>query len=314
MFCTAATSAGDPKVPNEDWFAVTPDMVIVLDGATIRTDTGCTHGAAWYTRQLGAALAARVPDAPSLTHALTDAIFRVAGLHPDCDLGHPGTPSAAVGIVRKAGNYLQCLVLGDVTIVLDIADGDESCISVLSDPRVSATAPEQRAEADRHPIGSPEKATALLSMKHGELAARNQPGGYWIAAADPYAAHKAIVGQRPIAEVSRMAALSDGAARLVDLFGQTDYGRALDYLNRSGPGAFLDRVRDIEHHDPKGVRYPRNKVSDDATAVYAQPANTPPPDRPLPPHDERFRSINQLLDRTQLLYGDGNPMARHDRR
>ncbi len=46
---------GDPGTPNEDWVAVTSDLVVVLDGATVRTETGCVHGAAWYTGELGAA-------------------------------------------------------------------------------------------------------------------------------------------------------------------------------------------------------------------------------------------------------------------
>jgi hypothetical protein len=48
---------------------------------------------------------------------------------------------------------------------------------------VDKTARAEREEADRHPFGSAEKQAALLRMKHAELAARNQPGGYWVAAA-----------------------------------------------------------------------------------------------------------------------------------
>jgi len=53
MIFTGATVAGDPAIPNEDWTAVTPDLVVMLDGATVRTETGCIHGAAWYARKLG---------------------------------------------------------------------------------------------------------------------------------------------------------------------------------------------------------------------------------------------------------------------
>jgi len=58
----------------------------------------------------------------------------------------------------------------------------------------SETAPAERAEVDRHLIGTPEKAAALIPMKRAELAARNVEGGYWIAAAEPSAADHARTG------------------------------------------------------------------------------------------------------------------------
>ncbi|MEO7194302.1 MAG: hypothetical protein ABIZ05_05685 [Pseudonocardiaceae bacterium] len=124
MLFTGATVQGDPAVANEDWTAATPDLVVMLDGATVRTETGCRHGAAWYARKLGAAIIghAAVRSRP-LGQILADAIRDVATLHPECDLTHPGTPSAGVAIVRLEGDVLRYLVLGDVAIVLDTTAG-----------------------------------------------------------------------------------------------------------------------------------------------------------------------------------------------
>ncbi|WP_433321386.1 hypothetical protein ACQP0U_11980 [Micromonospora sp. CA-269861] len=72
---------------------------------------------------------------------------------------------------------------------------------VITDDRVGKTAREERDEADRHPFGSAEKQSALLRLKHVELAARNQPGGYGVAAADPIAARQAIIGEVPLGSV-----------------------------------------------------------------------------------------------------------------
>jgi hypothetical protein len=41
MRVAVATQAGDPKTPNEDWAFASERLVVVLDGATPRTDTGC---------------------------------------------------------------------------------------------------------------------------------------------------------------------------------------------------------------------------------------------------------------------------------
>ncbi len=268
MFFKGSTVAGDPAQPNEDWVAITSDLVVLLDGATARTETGCQHGAAWYTRKLGAHI---IASAASKTHplelVLADAIREVAALHPECDLQHPGTPSAAVAIVRVTDDLLRYVVLGDVTIVLDAADS----VTTVSDQRVSHTARAERAEADKHSIGTPEKDAALVAMKHEELAARNrEPGGYWIAAADPSVVEHAIMGEVTLADVKRLAVVSDGAARFVDLFGLRSWSRALDLISQTGPQYLINRVRSTENVDPQGTAYRRNKRSDDATIVYAE--------------------------------------------
>jgi hypothetical protein len=307
MRITAATAPGDPATPNEDWFAATPNLIVVLDGATIRTETGCRHGAAWYTRQLGAAILTHTRDDRPLPHALHDAIADVAEQHPGCDLSHPGTPSAAVGIARLTTTDLQYLVLGDVTLVIGAIDGHAWPVS---DPRISATAAVERRAADRYPIGSPEKAAALIPMKHAELAARNTADGYWIAATDPAAAYHSTIGQMSLHEIERLAVLTDGAARYTDLFQLGDWASALRVLESSGPRWFIDKmVRPVETADPLGVRYPRNKRSDDATVVYAVP--TTGPARTLTDDvelqvqedlaDELLRRLND-----PRVYGDGN--------
>jgi hypothetical protein len=267
MYFAGATLPGTSTNPNEDWLAVTPDLVVVLDGATVRTDTGCRHDVAWYARHLGAALIANASQRTDLSAALADAIDHVAGLHPDCDLDHAGTPSAAVAIVRDEGDVMRYLVLGDVSVVFDT--GEDQPL-VISDNRVSHTAASERAEADQWPIGSPEKGAALLRMKHGELAARNQPGGYWIAASDPDAAHHALVGSVPKSSLRQLAVLSDGAARGVALFEILTWRAVMELLERSGPLAVLSMVRDAESRDPLGLLYPRNKAVDDATAVHGR--------------------------------------------
>ena len=143
----ASLASGD----NEDWFFVSPRLVVVVDGATARTDTGCVHGVAWYAARLGAALADGAADAAvPLDEVLAAGIRRVAARHPRCDLTHPGTPSAAVGVVRLRDGWADYLVLGDVSIVLDTVGGT----SAVCDERVSRTAAAERRAADGYPIGS----------------------------------------------------------------------------------------------------------------------------------------------------------------
>lgn len=267
MRVATASKAGDPKAPNEDWAMASENLIVVLDGATARTGTGCVHGIAWYVAKLGSALAGLAADHDSdLIDVLMGGIQRTAEKHRDtCDLRHPGTPSAAAAMLRLKDTSLEYLVLGDVTVLVDTADG----IRVITDDRVDRTARAERDEADRYPFGSAEKQAALLRMKHAELAARNQPDGYWVAAADPVAAQHAITGEVPLDTVRRVAVLTDGAARLVAPFGLLDWADVLDVLAQDGPIELIRRVRAVEAADPSCLMWARNKSSDDATVVYA---------------------------------------------
>ncbi|MGQ0776584.1 MAG: hypothetical protein ACT4NY_19525 [Pseudonocardiales bacterium] len=289
--------------------SATSDLVVMLDGATIRTETGCRHGAAWFTRKLGALIIARAASRSTpLDRVLANAISDVAALHPECDITHPGTPSAAAAIVRLDADRLCYLVLGDVTIVLDTLEG----VQTVSDQRVSTTAAAERAVVDRYLIGSPEKSEALVKMKHAELAARNQPGGYWIAAADPAAVTHAVSGEIRTEDVRRLAVLTDGAARFVDLFALGEWRTVLNVVARCGPQWFITQlVRSVESADPLGARYPRNKTSDDATVVFAELADVANVEnRPdvLLEAELGKEELLRLLDNPRI-YGDGNLSA-----
>jgi hypothetical protein len=268
MRITAHTEPSEPDRPNEDWVTTSPNLVVVLDGVTARTDTGCTHGTSWYVAHLGAAITAEAHDATaSLGTALGTAIQTVVEQHRSCDLHHPGTPAAAVGIFRIVSNAVDYLVLGDITVLLHASDG----IRVVVDQRVDSTACPERSEVDCYPIGSPEKSAALLRMKRCELAARNRPGGdYWIASSDPAAAGHALTGGVRLDGIRRAAVLTDGGARLVDPFASLDWPGLLDLLGRAGPVEAIQRVRTIEASDPDGIRWPRNKRHDDATIVFLE--------------------------------------------
>ena len=56
MRVRVATEAGSSDTPNEDRVVVGTDLLVVVDGATARTDTGCVHGTAWYSDHLADAV------------------------------------------------------------------------------------------------------------------------------------------------------------------------------------------------------------------------------------------------------------------
>jgi hypothetical protein len=260
MQVALASEPGSPDKPNEDGVVVTADMASVLDGATVRTDTGCIHGVPWFVENLAGALVKNKDLPPG--DALAAAISETAITHcRTCDLKHPATPSAAIAIVQVRDETLRYLVLGDVTLVIETADG----LTIVTDNRVNATATAERAAADALPHGSPEKAAALVRMKHAELAARNVPGGFWVAAADPAVVGHALTGAVPVRHTQRAVLLTDGAARAVSTFKIYDWPGLFAALRADGPETVIKEVREAENADPDGAARPRNKIHDDAT-------------------------------------------------
>ena len=110
------------------------------------------------------------------------------------------------------------------------------------------------------------------SVRGNPASHRNRAGGFWVAAAEPNAAFEAYTGTisvPPNGSACRAALLTDGASRIVDVYNFLTWEAALKVLEASGPADLLRRVRKAEQIDLIANTYPRIKLSDDATAVFA---------------------------------------------
>jgi hypothetical protein len=262
-----ASEPGAAERPNEDFAAAIPGAVVLLDGAGYVPDsaTGCVHGVAWYARTLGGLLAAGAcDDRVPLPDLLARGIEQVNRMHAGtCDLRHPATPSATVIVARQRGGTLEYLVLCDSVLLLLRRAGE---LSAVTDTQLAETQARLRPAADL-PAGTPEYEAAWRAYGQRLEAARNQPGGFWVAAADPGAAEHAVTGAEPLAVLSAVALLSDGASRLADLFCLANWAELGAILTGEGPAGLIRRVRAAEANDPRGERWPRGKINDDTTAV-----------------------------------------------
>ncbi|KJY28072.1 protein phosphatase 2C domain-containing protein [Streptomyces katrae] len=251
-----ASAPGSAERPNEDWVsASTPaaggGVVVVLDGVTPpRGDDGCAHGVPWFATRLGGRLtelSGSRRDMP-LDRILARAIGDTADAHRDtCDLSHVRTPQATVVMVRWDEARVEHLVLSDSVLLLQAPGG--AVTAVLDD----------RLDRIPHVVRGSVAATDAL---------RNAEGGFFTAAADPSVAARAVVGRTPRREVGALAALTDGASRWTDTFGQGDWAACLGVLREEGARGLIGRVRAIES-DP-GRPPARHKRHDDASAVYAE--------------------------------------------
>jgi hypothetical protein len=87
------------------------------------------------------------------------------------------------------------------------------------------------------------------------------------ARADPAVAHGATAGLLAWVGLRGIALVSDGATRSVDQFGLLGWPD-LAGLVRADPAALIRHVRAAEAADPHAARWPREKLSDDATVLW----------------------------------------------
>ena len=128
----------------------------------------------------------RSPDATS-----TD----VAALHADtCDLGHPGSPSATVRNLRDQRDAVDCLVLGDTTILLE----EPGIIRVITDDRLEHVAALQHGAMHQHTTGSADHDRSFAELVTEQRRHRNRPDGFWVASTDPSAAQHALTDTVPV--------------------------------------------------------------------------------------------------------------------
>lgn len=194
------------------------------------------------------------------------ALEQVAALHPECDLRHPGTPSATVAVLRERDDVLEHLVLADSAVVLEGRAGH----STITDLRVDDALPELRAVVEQFETHTPEHRAALRHLVAEQRKVRNTADGYWVAAAAPEAAAHALTGSTPPEEVRAAAVMSDGVSRLVTEYQMATWNDVFTALRSGRPVKLIDTVRRVEATDPTGNRWPRYKPGDGAAVAFCQ--------------------------------------------
>lgn len=154
-------------------------------------------------------------------------------------------------LARWDDERFEYLVLSDSALLIE---GQDGTVRAVLDDRLS-----------RLPRSS------LASDAVADATVRNKEGGFFTAAADPSVSARAVTGSVPRLGVRAVAALTDGATRWVEKFGEGDWHDCLTFLRKEGPQALIDRVRALESADTERRFLGRSKRHDDAAVVYAEP-------------------------------------------
>ncbi|MFQ6230536.1 hypothetical protein [Nocardia sp. NPDC002869] len=252
----------------EDRLFITNRAVVVLDGATSH-DPDCPS-AHEYVDSLGHQLCERLTSSSGLSDILATAIESTAARLRLPSGGQ--APSSTVAIVRTDADAIETLVLGDSSVVVGCTDGTQD---LISDERLDALDfQESRIYREHLQAGrgyNSDHFGVLRALQRKQRQHRNKHHGYWIAEADPEAAHRSIVRRYPADRVDWAILATDGA---VDPL--TPLGVSWDEvagLDDHGLAQLLWRAHQWEADtDPDGMQQPRAKRHDDKTIAVIRPA------------------------------------------
>jgi hypothetical protein len=229
MRIALATDPGTRGWPNEDFAAAAPGAAVLLDGCTT-TPRGADTGCLH-----GVAWYARTLGTVFLAAITADPPA------PLCD-----ALAGAIAEVR--------------------ARHEKTCD--LASPRTPA--------ATVIAVRAGQGGFELLALSDSSIVADYGPGRdplvlsdtHRAASADPDAAGHARSTVLAPDGLYGIALLSDGAARITEVYHLSSWPELVTVLRDEGPASLIGQVRAAEESDPDGARWPRSKARDDATALY----------------------------------------------
>ena len=264
---------GDAAKANDDAFGHVDGAAVVFDGATSLGESLLPgpSDAAWIAhfgaRRLMAHM--REGDAPqdALRHALEDAEKSFAGLRRRAPKEKWEIPTASMMFVSETAEGFEARWFGDCAALVKRPDTAIEVVGEAFDKRARESQRVARISKERNlaPTAGIDRAEYLPALR----AARNHvnSGRHWAFSPDHRAADHV---ESQIVAAPRGAILllaSDGFLAAASDYGLYDAQTLVDAAQAKGLAAIGAEIRACEQADSLGIRFPRFKKSDDATAL-----------------------------------------------
>lgn len=269
---------GNAYRPNEDIGVFADGLCVVLDGATGLGDkrhSGVASEARWFVEQIARQLLAEWKPSADFRAVLSKAMDRVRSqslIHfaDQLDRQPFEQPSAGLAAVVETTSSLTAYRLGDCSIYVNSGDINESIFGKSPLEELDA---QSIADLEKHIRAglTPDKAReAILPKLRAHRQLMNAPDGYGVLALSDNCLHYLEEQQLNIPAESILLITSDGFSAAVDSYGLSSAGSFVSECNELGLESIANKIRQVEWQDRDLVRYPRLKVSDDATALLVR--------------------------------------------
>lgn len=262
---------GDLSVPNDDRAGSTAQRAWVIDGATDLGPPGLLGeqgGAAWLAANADAAFA--TVAGPTLADACAQMCARVEARYTaEARRAPEGTwelPRASFAAIQIDGERIDLAWASDCSVLHATATGTTWRTPVPSRARESA-----QAAALAPGIGAVKLGTEAVLQDRRLSRSR---AGQRVLSIDA-AATMAILSHVSfdVSVGDELLLMTDGMVALVDSYGCHDSDSLFAAVRAHGLAALGAELRAIEQEDAACLRFPRFKVSDDATALWLRIGN-----------------------------------------
>jgi hypothetical protein len=260
--------SGKSGVPNDDRIGSGERHAWVIDGATDLGEPGLLGergGAAWLSTVANAAFTRASGSVSTICDAVFDEVAaRYAQERRREPLGDWELPIAAFAAVAVEGDGLACAFAGDCAVIHRSAGG----VSFLTP--IPDAAPERARAVALGPLTGADGAR-VPDVVAGLRASRQGPKR--VLGTDPL--HCRSVTEFSRASVKKgddLLLMTDGFGALIDDYGVYDAAGLFARIMEAGLAELAVELRHIENQDAECRRFPRFKISDDASAIWLRVA------------------------------------------
>lgn len=260
---------------NEDSIFICDNYGFVIDGATGLSGEKITPAgsdAQWFSHTLRdylqTALSYDLPLETILTETLSQVIEDFNKYENAENISI--YPSAGISIFRCREDKVEYYVLGDCPALIKTTDNKiyhftNSNLVKLDSANINLLAKRAK-EANIDVINAKSLITDEL-IKVREL--KNKEGGYYILSDDPSAISHGLFGTFDKEDVSEIILMSDGYAQIFELFKAYSKPELFKAIKVKELSEIYDELYALQEEDKSCNKYPRFKLRDDSSAIYA---------------------------------------------
>jgi hypothetical protein len=271
-FVEGLSRPGDPAKPNDDAFCHAPSLAAVFDGATSLSEPlmPVDSEAAWIARRGAEGLIAHegLGAREALRRAAADAERDYIALRSRPPIENYELPLASMMLAAPCGDGVEFCWFGDCAALVRRPG---KSVEIIGEALAKRSAEARRVEklanagglAPTAGIHRPDYLAALRTARNFV----NTREDRWAFSPDANCANYVSSRVAPLVLQTDIILCTDGFLALTSDYGRYDADALVDAAVSRGLRPLFDELRTIERDDPDGRRFPRFKVSDDATAL-----------------------------------------------
>lgn len=270
--------AGSKDRENDDALGCTSEIAFVLDGVTSLADLQLIPGrsdAAWVAHLARDLLLKHPPGAGRDLKGLLRSVSVEITAQFEAQRNRPPAarfelPWTTISMIAVDGDKLHILFLGDSRVLIETADDSVHNFGTTPSRGAFEARLARKMIAAGKGIGVDAQRQTVLEDLRRAREIVNTPDGYWLLGADASVCEHLNMTTLQLGGDATVLLATDGFYAITEDY--KHYGdRELIATSQVVGLATLGReLRHVEDQDPVGVRYPRMKKSDDATALLVK--------------------------------------------